>query len=106
MATVVSYETGTHEEYASTPVMYRVIKVDGVEVSRDLATTEEIASNPELQTEYLSTLSGYLVEKASSVIDPASVSNVDYYDLIDLHNCVLYMLHKLSKKPDPTVETE
>jgi len=98
MSTTISYEVGTHEEYASTPVVYRVVSVGGVEVARDLASVEEVAS-ADIHAEYLSTLSDYLISRANGVLGSESISNVNYSDLIELYNCVVFVIHKLSTVP-------
>jgi hypothetical protein len=99
MSTTLSYEIGNHEEYSSTPIVYRVVSVDGVVVSRDLASKEEIVANSDINTAYLTILSEHLINKADGVFDTESIANVDYYDLVELYNCVVYILQKLATLP-------
>lgn len=96
MAVSVNYEIGESIEYADTPLIYRVVVVDGVEVSRDYATFEEIAANEALEDEYLSLLRTHFVARAEEIFSVESLSELDITKIVGLNNCTTYLLQKLA----------
>lgn len=96
MAVSVNYEIGESIEYADTPVIYRVVLVDGAEVSRDYATFEEIAANEQLEDEYLSALREHFVNRAQEIFSVESLAQLDSSKIFGLNNCTTYLLQKLA----------
>lgn len=98
MAVSVNYEIGESLEYADTPLIYRVVVVDGTEVSRDYATFEEIAANEALEDEYLAVLREYFVSKAEEIFSVDSISELDTTKIVGLYNCTTYLMQKLASR--------
>jgi hypothetical protein len=71
MSNTVLYVIEPDENFNSFPKIYRVIKVDGVEIARSTVFFEEVVlASPDLALEYLTTYKLYLAEVANSI--PAS----------------------------------
>jgi hypothetical protein len=96
MAVSVNYEIGESIEYANTPLVYRVVVVDGIEVSKEYATFEEIAANEALEDEYLTLLREHFVARAEELFTVESLSELDTTKLVGLNNCTTYLLQKLT----------
>lgn len=96
MAVSVSYEIGESIEYADTPLIYRVVVVDGAEVSRDYATFEEVAANGALEDEYLFALREHFISRAEEIFNVESLSELDLTKIVGLNNCTTYLLQKLA----------
>lgn len=98
MAVSVNYEIGESVEYADTPLIYRVVVVDGAEVSRDYATFEEVAANEPLEDEYLTRLREHFVSRAEEIFSVESLSELDTTKIVGLYNCTTYLLQKLASR--------
>lgn len=96
MAVSVGYQTGSSPEYASVPVVYRVISLEGVEISREYAKLEEIIANPELEQEYFSLIKEHFKGKTLEVFAVESLSELDVTKLFELRDCLVYLMQVVS----------
>lgn len=96
MAVSIGYQTGSSPEYASVPVVYRVISLDGVEISREYAKLEEITANAELQQEYFSLIKEHFEGKTLEVFAVESLSELDLTGMFELRDCLVYLMQVIS----------
>jgi uncharacterized tellurite resistance protein B-like protein len=95
MAVSVEYQIGISPEYANVPVVYRVISLDGAQISKEYAKLEEIVSNSELQEEYFSLVKEHFKTKTVEAFEVSSLSELNGSDLFDLRDCLVYLMQVL-----------
>jgi hypothetical protein len=96
MAVSVGYRVGSSPEYASVPVVYRVISLEGVEISREYAKLEEIVTDSQLQEEYFSLVKEHFEGKTLKAFSVETLSELDVTELFELRDCLSYLMQVLS----------
>lgn len=96
----VEYLVSEHEAYSTTPVIYRVVSMDDLEISREIATFQEVLADSALSAEYLATLKESFLEKVNDALSIEELSEFSSEKLFALADFISYLLDRTNSSRD------